>query len=167
MKAKTVLFRTISLLVAAGLGFGANSFHAQTAATKVGFVNTDAIFKVHPLNAGIEKIKASATAELTPLSKQITDLQTKGDKITAKEKQDLETAIKTAQPIQQKWRDQILKATEPMNASVNKALADIAAKQGFSIVMERSVAASSGLVVYADEANTDITDTVIKAVSAK
>lgn len=167
MKAKTVLFRTIPLLVAAGLGFAANSFQAQTAASKVGFVNTDEVFKKHPLSVGIEKIKADATKELAPLSKQINDLQAKGDKMTAKERQDLETAVKTAQPIQQKWRDQVLRATEPMNDSVNKALKDIAVKQGFSIVMERSVAASSGLVVYADEANVDLTDTVIKAVTAK
>ena len=50
--------------------------------------------------------------------------------------------------------------TKEVDAAVNK----VAKAQGFVLVMDRAIASSSGLVIYADQDGTDLTDEVIAEV---
>lgn len=157
----------IPLATAATVGFVLSlglQPHAQTAPQKVGFVDTLKVLQAHPMNSIIQDLNAKANKDLQPLQEQIKALQAKGSNLSAKEKQDLDTAIKTYQASSEKWQKQINANLAPLTEEVNKAVAVTAKKDGFSIVMDRSTAASSGLVIYADEASTDFTDDVIKAV---
>jgi outer membrane protein len=136
---------------------------AQSAVLKVGIVDTEAVFAAHPLGQKLSGLQTQANKEFEPLVAQIKALQAKGDKTSAKEKQDLESALKLLEATQGKWNKQSDAVTEPLNAEVNKLLADTARANGFGILLSRAAAARTGLVVFADISSTDITETVVKA----
>ncbi len=166
------LNRLFPLALSAALGFTLNSalngsFHAQTAGGKVGFITADAALKAHPLNAQVEVIRTALQKEIAPAAKIITDLQNKGTAITATEKDVLTSTTKKAEDIRKKYSDQVAPLVEKINSDVNGVIKETATKQGFSILMDKGIAATSGLVVYADEKELDLTDTVVAAVKAK
>jgi outer membrane protein len=166
------LNRLLPLALSATLGFTLNaalngSFHAQNAPTKVGFITADLALKAHPLNKDVETIRAALQKEIAPAAKIITDLQNKGTAISATEKDILASTTKKAEDIRTKYSNQVAPIVKKINEDVNGTIAAIATKQGFAILMDKGIAATSGLVVYADEASLDITKDVVAAVEAK
>lgn len=138
---------------------------AQTKPTKVGFVNAQTVLKAHPQGAAAAKLRDDATKELQPLADRLRALQTKisTGTATAAERQEFDIKNKTYQESTKRWQDKIDKALAPITKDVDSAVAAAAKKEGFAIVMDRLVAQQSGLVVYADESSTDLTDEVISA----
>lgn len=135
--------------------------HAQTGAQKVGFVDVQALFAVSASHKEVQALSAKAQAELAPLEKQIQDLDAKGSAMTAAER-DKRTQLVTTFTAKAKDYDAQIKAkAAPVEAAIDKALGDYAKANGFSVVMDRTVAQQSNLVVYADSA-TDITEAVKK-----
>ena len=61
------------------------------------------------------------------------------------------------------YDDQMKAKAGPIETSVDAALSSYAKANGFSVIMDRSIAQQSGLVVYADTA-TDVTEAVKKNV---
>jgi outer membrane protein len=166
------LNRLLPLALSAALGFTLNaafnsSFHAQNAPSKVGFITADLALKAHPLNKDVEAIRVLLQKDIAPFATTITALQAKGTGITAKEKQDLDVATKAAEVVRNKYSDQVAPKVKKINEDVNAVIAAVATKQGFAILMDKGIAATSGLVVYADEASLDITKDVVAAVEAK
>ncbi|MBB6097313.1 outer membrane protein [Deinobacterium chartae] len=161
MKASQLL----PIAVFGALAFGLTAPHAQTPAQKVGFVNVQELLNAHPQNASIQELSKKARAELDPLNKQFRDLDAKvrAGSASAAEKQNYETIGKTLQATSEKYQKELDGKLNPVTDQINKLVAETAKKQGFTIVMDRGVAASSGLVVYADEASTDFTAEVVKA----
>ncbi|MBB6097312.1 outer membrane protein [Deinobacterium chartae] len=139
---------------------------AQTPGGKVGFVNVQEVLASSPSGKPINDLRNKANAELKTLEGKITPLQQKisSGKATAKERNDLSTLTQTYQSTAKKYEDQIKQKLTPVTNEINRAVGAAAKAQGFSVVMDRGVAASSGLVVYADEKGTDLTQAVIKQI---
>ena len=138
----------------------------QSRPTRIGFVNAQEVLKNHPQGAAAAKLRDDAQKEINPLLEQARALQTKVQtgSATAAERQQLDTLTKTIQATQKRWQDRIDKALAPITKDVDAAVSAAAKAQGFSIVFDRAIAAQSGLVIYADEASTDLTDEVVKQV---
>ncbi|GEM49001.1 OmpH family outer membrane protein [Deinococcus cellulosilyticus] len=138
---------------------------AQNTSTKIGFIDVDKVKAQHPSYKVISQLEKEAAKALDPLRKKIVSLQnTVGTKkpTSAQEKQykDLQTQYNTTAD---KYQKQLKPKLDAMAKSIDAAIKKVAVAQGFKIVMNKAVAASSGMVVYADEKSTDLTAAVIKA----
>jgi outer membrane protein len=148
-----------------GLVFFASVAQAQTtplapAPTAICFV----ILEAHPQGAKVLEAQRKAQAELKDLSDKIQALQPKiaGGTATAAERQQYETLIKTGQARQAQLKTQIDKMLEPITKAVDAAVAKVAATRGCGLVLDRAIAAQSGLVVYVNPNSTfDISEDVI------
>jgi outer membrane protein len=153
------------LPVLAGLLLG-GSLVAQNKAvpTKIGYIDAEKVVQAHPNYKAIKDIQTQAQNELKPLQDKLTPLQTKiqNGQATAKDQQDFQVLRQSYQDAAKKWQDKSQTALKPITEAIDKVISSVAQQQGFAIVMDKKVAASSGLVVYADD-SLDLTDAVIKA----
>ena len=143
--------------------------HAQTTppplAGGICFVNAQRILEAHPDGAKVLEARKRAEDELKPLQQQILALQQKisAGSATAADRQQYETLAKSYQSRTAALQDTQNKLLEPITRAVDTAVARVALTRGCSVVLDRAIAASSGLVVYADP-STDMTDAVIAEV---
>ncbi|PTA69223.1 OmpH family outer membrane protein [Deinococcus arcticus] len=151
------------LALAAAFGLGTVAPHAQTTPQKVGFVDVDKLLQAHPNYKDVQEIEKKAEAELGPIDKQIKAIDAKGASATAAEKQTRETLVKTIQSKADAYNKQMEPKVTAMEKAVDGAITSVAKSNGYSIIMDRDVAAKSGLVIYAD-GSAEITDAVAKAV---
>ena len=159
MKISAKLVAPVALSAAFGLGMVAP--HAQTTPQKVAFVDVSKLLAAHPNDKSIKDIQAKAEAELGAIDKQIKAIDAKGASATAAEKQTREQLVKTIQAKAADYDKQIDPKITEIEQAVDKAVNTVAKSNGYSIVMDKSVAAKSGLVIYADD-NTDLTAAVAK-----
>lgn len=149
---------TLTLLLA-GSGL------AASASTRIGFIDVDKVKAQHPSYKVISQLEKEASKSLDPIRKKMVDLQNKVGKskpTSTQEKQfkDLQAQYNTNL---EKYQKQLKPKLDAMAKSIDAAVKKVAQAQGFQIVMNKTVAAASGLVVYADEKSTDLTAAVIKA----
>jgi outer membrane protein len=139
---------------------------AQTRATRIGFVTAQKVLENHPQGKGVLDQRKKAEEELKPLQTQIVALQQKigTGSATAAERQQYETLVKSYQTRLKALQDKQNKLLEPITKQVDAAVGKVAKAQGYVLVMDRAIAASSGLVIYADPEGTDLTDEVIAEV---
>ncbi|WP_243028177.1 OmpH family outer membrane protein [Thermus albus] len=156
-------FPLVALLVALGALLTPMLAQNRTVASRVGFVDADALVQAHPDYKKVQDLQAQARKDLNPLEEKIKPLEAKirSGQATAKERQDYEALVKTYQDTVKKWQERQNPVLKPILEDVDKAIAKVAKAQGFSVVMSRQVAAQSGLVVYADD-DTDLTEAVKK-----
>ncbi len=156
-------FPLAALLLALGALLTPMWAQNRNVATRVGFVDADALVQAHPDYKKVQDLQAQARKELAPLEEKLKPLDQKirSGQATAKERQDYEALLKTYQDTLKKWQDRQNPVLKPILEEVDQALAKVAKAQGFAVVMSRQVAAQSGLVVYADE-DTDLTQAVIR-----
>lgn len=171
MKTASLQRKGLSLLAAGALGaaaFTAGTTVPQAQATnhKIGFVNVQTVIEATPQYAPVRTLQQQAEAQLKPTADQITALQPKiaGNTATAAERQQYNTLVQTYRTRQEQFSTQINTQLEPILTRVNTAVANVARQQGFTVVMDRAVAAQSGLVIYANEQATDFTAAVVAAV---
>jgi outer membrane protein len=162
----------VVLIAALGSVAGAQTSPAAPAAPAQGtqgsaicFVNAQSILEGNPDGAKVLEARKAAAAELQPLVQQIQALQQKiqAGSATAAERQQYDTLVKTYQARSKALQDAQNKLLEPITKAVDAAVAKVAAARGCVVVLDRQIAASSGLVVYADP-STDITQDVIAEV---
>lgn len=136
----------------------------QPTATKIGYLNARAVVEAHPQFARVKEIQAKAEAELKPLREQLQPLDAKirAGNATAQEQQNYRTVAQNLQDTGKKWTDQQNAALRPITEDIDKIVSKIAQEQGFAIVLDQEVAASSGLVVYAAQ-ELDITQAIVRA----
>lgn len=136
----------------------------KTVVTRIGYIDTDAILQAHPQFAKVKEVQTQAQGELKPLQDQIKALEAKiqGGTATAKEQQDYQALAKGYQDTLKKWQDKQDGVINPITEAINGVVAKVAQEQGFAIVMDKRVAGTSGLIVYADP-GLDLTDAVVKA----
>ncbi|MCX7849117.1 OmpH family outer membrane protein [Thermus sp.] len=156
-------FSLAALLLALGALLTPMLAQNKTVATRVGFVDADALVQAHPDYKKVQDLQAQARKEIAPLEEKLKPLNQKiaSGQATAKERQDYDALLKTYQDTVKKWQDRQNPVLKPILEEVDQAIAKVAKAQGFAVVMSRQVAAQSGLVVYADE-DTDLTQAVIR-----
>ncbi len=136
----------------------------QPTATKIGYLNARAVVEAHPQFARVKEIQAKAEAELKPLREQLQPLDAKirAGNATAQEQQSYRTLSQNLQESVTKWNNQQNAALRPITEDIDKIVSKVAQEQGFAIVLDQEVAASSGLVVYAAQ-ELDITQAIVRA----
>ncbi|HAR68291.1 MAG TPA: OmpH family outer membrane protein [Thermus scotoductus] len=156
-------FPLVALALALGALLTPMLAQNRNVATRLGFVDADALVQAHPDYKKVQDLQAQARKELAPLEEKLKPLDQKirSGQATAKERQDYEALLKTYQDTLKKWQDRQNPVLRPILEEVDQAIAKVAKAQGFAVVMSRQVAAQSGLVVYAGE-DTDLTQAVIK-----
>lgn len=163
MKINAKALAPVALVAAFGLGTLAP--HAQTTPQKVGFVDVQTIMNAQPVGKELTELRKKADAELGALEKQIRDIDAKGAQATAAEKQNRTTLVSTFQAKAKTYDTQIQGMQARVTAAekaADTAISTVAKSNGYSIVMDRRVAATSGLVVFAEN-GTDLTDAAVKA----
>jgi outer membrane protein len=140
---------------------------AQNPPQKVGFVDVQKVIASFSQGKKFNTLDSQAQAALAPLKKQVTALQAKiqGGQATAQDQQNLNTAISTYQTALKKWQAKLNAAYAPVAKAIDKAVRAVAPQQGFSIIMNADIAASSHLVIYANSQSTDLTQAVISQVN--
>lgn len=143
---------------------------AQTtdAPKRIAFVTAQRVLEAHPKGAEIKQLRDAANAELQPIQDQINPLRARvnAGSATANERAQLEVLTRTYQATTQRWQSRINTALEPITRDIDNAVKTTARAANISVVMDRSVAQQTALVVYADE-DTDITDLVIERIKVQ
>ncbi|MFC4425318.1 OmpH family outer membrane protein [Deinococcus navajonensis] len=153
------------LAVVTALGLGTVAPHAQTPAQKVGFVDVAQVLAAQPAGKELNELQKKANAELGELDKQVKAIDAKGTAATAAEKDKRATLVSTIQAKAKAYDTQMTQLQPKITAAekaADTAVSSVAKANGYSVVMDRNVAANSGLVIYAED-NTDLTAAAIKA----
>jgi outer membrane protein len=148
---------------------------ASAAEYKIGFVNTERLFReatpAKRAQAKIEKEFATRDAEIQKLAKQVRDVQaaldrdgaTMGDTDRRNKERDLANQTRDLQRMQREFREDInLRKNEEISAlqeRANKVIQQIAESEKYDLILQDPV-------VYASQ-RIDITDKVIKALADK
>jgi outer membrane protein len=148
---------------------------ASAAEYKIGFVNTERLFReatpAKRAQAKIEKEFATRDAEIQKLAKQVRDVQaaldrdgaTMGDTDRRNKERDLANQTRDLQRMQREFREDLnLRRNEELagiQERANKVIQQIAADEKFDLILQDPV-------VYASQ-RIDITDKVIKALADK
>src|SRR5262250_2905823 len=159
---------------ATGIALFAALASAQSSDYKIGFVNTERLFReAAPAKRAQQKLEkefAGRDAEIQKLSKQVRDLQTvlEKDSVTMPEaerrdkERDLANKNRDLQRMQREFREDLnLRRNEELSAvqeRANKVIQQIAADEKFDLIIQDVVYASPRI---------DITDRVIKSLADK
>ncbi len=167
--------RILAIFLAAATLAAANAATAQAGEYKIGFVNTERLFRdAAPAKRAQQKLEkefAARDAEIQKLSKQVRDLQTQLEKDSVamaeperrNKERDLANLSRDLTRSQREFREDLnLRRNEEL-ASVqdraNKVIQTIAEAEKFDLIIQDPV-------VYASQ-KIDITDKVIKALADK
>jgi len=141
---------------------------AQTPSTasKIGYLNARAVLEAHPQFARVKEVQSKAEAELKPLREQVQALEAKlrAGNATTQEQQAYRTAAQNLEAEVRKWNEQQSAALRPLTQEIDRAIGQVAKEQGFAMVLDQEVAASSGLVIYAAQ-ELDLTQAIVRSLS--
>jgi outer membrane protein len=167
--------RMAARLCIAAVLLAATAGTASAAEYKIGFVNTERLFReatpAKRAQAKIEKEFATRDAEIQKLAKQVRDLQaaldrdgaTMADTDRRNKERDLANQTRDLQRMQREFREDInLRKNEEISAlqeRANKVIQQIAESEKYDLILQDPV-------VYASQ-RIDITDKVIKALADK
>jgi outer membrane protein len=162
-------------LGALAIAFAACSASAQGNDYKIGFVNTERLFReATPAKRAQQKLErefAGRDSDIQKLSKQVRDLQAllEKDGVTMAEndrrnkERDLANMSRDLQRLQREFREDLnLRRNEELGAvqeRANKVIQQIAEGEKFDLILQDPVVYASGRI--------DITDKVIKALADK
>lgn len=161
MKRLTLVALAAALLVA----LVAASPSEQSQPAHIAFVDSQAAISAAPGGQAADKLKKEAQSEISGLRSKIDTLaqkQQQGQQLTPTETERYQTLVTTLNAVQKRYQGDIQKAAQPAVTAVNKAIREVAQRDGYTIVLDSRAAGSSGsgVVVYADQ-NLDITSQVI------
>ncbi|AWR86925.1 outer membrane chaperone Skp (OmpH) [Meiothermus taiwanensis WR-220] len=164
MKRFPLFVLTLAGLLLSGL-LGAQT---QPTADKIGYLNARAVVEAHPQFAKVREVQARAEAELNPLQAELQSLENKirAGNATTQEQQTYRTLVQNLQAASQKWAEQQNSVLQPITQDIDKIVSRVAKEQGFAMVLDQEVAASSGLVVYAAQ-GLDLTPAIVQALPNK
>ena len=160
---------------ATGIALFAALVSAQTSDYKIGFVNTERLFReAAPAKRAQQKLErefAGRDSDIQKLNKQVRDLQAQLEKdgVTMAEadrrnkERDLANMSRDLQRLQREFREDLnLRRNEELAAvqeRANKVIQQIAEAEKFDLILQDPVVYASGRI--------DITDKVIKALADK
>lgn len=142
--------------------------HAQQRKSRVGFVDVQQAVTSLPGSAAYLNLSKSADKDLKAKQDNIQKLATRANKSrSAADRQALAKAQQAFVSAQKGYQGRLATAFKPLATKVNAAIASAAKSNGYTIVLDRRVAAQSKLVVYANTGATDLTPAVVKALKSK
>lgn len=157
----------LGLAVAAVLAFASTNLDAQDQQARIVFVDSQAAINSHTAGKAAQTLKEQAQTEIDDLRANIDAIAQKqrtGVQLTADEAERYQTLVTTLDAVQKRYQSDIAAAAQPAVEAVNGAIEAVAKANGYTIVMDRGLAAQ-GLVVYAAD-DLDITPLVIDRMAA-
>lgn len=150
------------LLLLAPLALFALQPHAQTSKYRVGIVNVQTVVKSMPGSASFLAVSQKADTALQAQAKTVAALQTKATARTATpaDRAAYSAAVQKYQSDSQSYDKQVKAAFAPLSSRVNAAVASTAKANGYSVILDQRVAATTKLVIYANLKSTDLTAAV-------
>ncbi|MFC4425319.1 OmpH family outer membrane protein [Deinococcus navajonensis] len=146
------------------LGLTTVAPHAQQGKSRVAFVNVQSAVKAMPGSASYLQVVTKTDADLQSRQKNIRALATKASSSNkAADRQALASAQQAYAKVQAESARKVAAAFKPLTSKLNAAIARAAKANGYSVVLDQRVAAQTGLVVYANDSTTNLTNAVIKA----
>ena len=139
---------------------------ATISAGKIGLVDVQKVIGVTKNGSAFAALDKKANDDLAAQAKTIQALQTKlsGNKAAPADQQALAKAQGAYQTSSKNYDAQRQKVFAPVASAVNTAVAAAAKAQGYTVVLDKRKAASSGIVIYVNAQATDLTAAVQKAV---
>lgn len=138
--------------------------HAQQRKGRVGFVDVQRVVATLPGSSGYLSLSKKVDADLAKKQARIQQLAAKAAATrSAADQQALGHAQRDFLATQKGHQSRLSTAFAPLASKVNAAVASAAKSNGYSVVLDRRIAAQSRLVVYANTQATDLTAAVIKA----
>lgn len=134
----------------------------DAAGFQLAFVDTQELIRAHPAQAEIERLGQALDTELQELIGQREELVAKSQNqaLTAEEQELLQALTVTIQTRRDSGLADIREAAAPAEAAANEIIREIAAADGFELVLD--IGSASGLVVYAAEGVPDITQAAVE-----
>ncbi len=135
----------------------------------IAFVDAGAVLAAHPAGAQAQQLEEQARTELGEIQANVAPLLERlnaGEELTAEERSTLDLSQRTYQETQARYREEIQATIQPAEEAVDAIIQEIAQTNGYTLVLNQGVAASSALVVYAAEGFPNITQEVIDRVNA-
>ncbi len=156
---------TLALLAAAALALAATTtIGAQDQGTRLVFVDAQALIAAHPGGQAANALRAQASEEIGELRDQLDALQARarsGEQLSPDEQERFNVLLTTLDAVQSRYQSDIAAAADPAIEAVNAAIREVSIEREYTVVMDISAAAESGLVVYAAD-GLDITDMVLE-----
>jgi Skp family chaperone for outer membrane proteins len=133
---------------------------------RIAFVNPDELLAAHPAGQAVIALLEQRDEELQPLAQELEALQfkaTTAEGLTSDERARAQLLIRTLEQTSARYEEDIARVGEPARAAINAAIEAVAQANGFNLVLDGSVAGSTGiaLIVYSDGTVPDITQEVI------
>ncbi|PNY82178.1 OmpH family outer membrane protein [Deinococcus koreensis] len=137
--------------------------HAQQSKSRVAMVNVQTLIKAMPGNASYLALMTKVDKDLKSRQASLQTLAAKAATTRSTADQQALTKAQQAYTAQRADYDkQIQTAFKPLGTRLNTVVAQVARANGISVVMDDTVAAQTGLVVYADP-TANLTNAVLKA----
>ena len=137
--------------------------HAQQVKHRIGFVDVQQVVAVLPDSARYLALFKKVDADMSAKQKKLQQLAARANSSgKAADRQALQKTQQAFLSTQQSYHQRLIKEFEPLAVKINTAVASVAKRKGFSVVMDWHMAVQSKLVVYAGKA-TNLTPEVISA----
>ena len=137
---------------------------AQTKNTRLGFVNVQKVVAAVPGGGPYLDLRRKVDTDLAKRQVNIQQLTVKANRTRAKADADaLKKAEQSFVTAQKNYQTRLAESFKPIGKRVDTTIAAVAKSNGFGVLFDYEVAASSKLVVYANTAKTDLTPAVLKA----
>ena len=135
---------------------------AQESGGKLGFVSVTALIEATPEGQAVLEIRLAASEELRPLQTQLELYNQQAQAGTLSEADRAQANLLQLDYTQkiQEYQANLDAAYSSFSQVIDPAIAQSAKDQGFAVVMNSEIAASSGLVIYADPEATNLTEDV-------
>ena len=164
----TPMFAVLALLSPVAL---VNAQDASTAAAplSIAFVQNSKLLAAHPAGKAAEDLTQQARTELQQIAtglQPLIDKRNSGQQLTPEEQNTLELSQRTYQETQARYQQEIQDAAKPALTEINDIIAKVAEANGYTLVLNRELAATSSLVVYGAPSVPDITEEVVKEIQA-
>lgn len=138
--------------------------HAQQKKSRVAFVNVSQLVAALPSSSSYLTLSKNADADLAKRQAALRTLLAKAQSSpTAANRAALTKAQKDYAAAQKGYQSRLASAFKPLASKLDSAIAATAKANGFSVVLDRQVAARTSLVVYANP-TTDLTQAVLKKI---
>lgn len=136
--------------------------HAQNTRSRLAFVNVPQLVAAMPGGANYTALTKKADTDLANQQKNLQSLLTKVNASpTTANKAAFTKAQQNLATSQKNYQTQMANAFKPLATKLNASIAKVAKANGYSVVLDRQVAARTNLVVYANS-STDLTAAVLK-----
>lgn len=136
---------------------------AQQGKSRVAMVNVQTLIKALPGNASYLALMTKADKDLKARQASLQTLVAKANTTrSAADRQAVTKAQTSYTALRADYDKQIQTAFKPLGTKLNAVVAQVARANGVSIVMDDSVAAQTGIVIYADP-GANLTSAVVKA----